>query len=181
MTGGGADLTLTPTFVSGTETYTAMVVQAVDEVTVTAETTDSGATIDYLDSSDTMLDDVDTSTAGHQVTLAEGDNVIKVKVTAADGTTELDLHGDGEPAGGHGLDLRAEHRRPVVRRGHGGRRSINELGVTTIGYGFVDTTVRPVRHRCSRVGTNPDPYTIECHAWTGSGTPSPASCFLASS
>ena len=34
------------------------------------------------------LDDADTGVDGHQVTLAEGDNVIKVKVTAADTTTK---------------------------------------------------------------------------------------------
>ena len=56
----------------------------VAEVTVTAETTDSGASIVWLDGSDMTLPDDDTSTAGQQVTLAEGDNVIKVKVTAAD-------------------------------------------------------------------------------------------------
>ena len=34
------------------------------------------------------IDDADTGVDGHQVTLAEGDNVIKVKVTAADTTTK---------------------------------------------------------------------------------------------
>ncbi len=85
VTAGGSDLV---TFVSGTETYTAMVANDVDEVTVTAMTTDSGASIDYLDGSDMTLDDADTGVDGHQVTLAEGDNVIKVKVTAADTTTK---------------------------------------------------------------------------------------------
>ena len=82
---GSSDLTLTPTFASGTETYTASVVQAVAEVTVTPTLGDSGATIEYLDGSDATLDDADTAD-DQQVTLAEGDNVIKVKVTAADGT-----------------------------------------------------------------------------------------------
>ena len=80
---GSADLV---TFVSGTTTYTAMVVNAVAEVTVTAMTTNSGATIEYLDGDDATLTDAGTAD-GHQVTLAEGDNVIKVKVTAADGNT----------------------------------------------------------------------------------------------
>ena len=83
VTGGGSDLV---TFVSGTTTYTASVANAVAEVTVTATTTDSEATIDYLDGSDRTLTDAGTAD-GHQVTLAEGDNVIKVKVTAADPTS----------------------------------------------------------------------------------------------
>ena len=82
MTAGGTDLV---TFASDTETYTAMVANDVAEVTVTATKNDSGASIDYLDGSDMTLDDADTAADGHQVTLAEGDNVIKVKVTSADG------------------------------------------------------------------------------------------------
>ena len=84
---GNSDLTLTPTFASDTETYTAMVVSAVAEVTVTQMLGDSGASIEYLDGDDATLTDADTGVDGHQVTLAEGDNVIKVKVTAADGNT----------------------------------------------------------------------------------------------
>ena len=44
-------------------------------------------TIVWLDGSDMTLDDADASETGQQVTLADGDNVIKVKVTAEDGTT----------------------------------------------------------------------------------------------
>ena len=83
---GNADLTLTPTFASVTTTYTASVVSTVTAVTVTPMTTDTGATIEYLDGDDATLDDAGTAD-GHQVTLAEGENVIKVKVTAADGNT----------------------------------------------------------------------------------------------
>ena len=83
---GNADLTLTPTFVSGTTTCTAMVASTVAEVTVTAMTTNSGASIEYLDGDDATLDDAGAAD-GHQVAVAEGDNVIKVKVTAADGNT----------------------------------------------------------------------------------------------
>ena len=84
VTGGGTDLV---TFASGTTTYTAMVANDVAEVTVTAMTTDSGASIDYLDGSDMTLDDADTSDDGHQVTLVVGDTIIQVKVTAEDTTT----------------------------------------------------------------------------------------------
>ena len=83
VTGGGSDLV---TFASGTTTYTASVANAVAEVTVTAMTTDSEATIDYLDGDDSMLTDAGAAD-GHQVALAVGDNVIKVTVTAADGNT----------------------------------------------------------------------------------------------
>ena len=85
VTAGGTDLV---TFASDTETYTASVANDVAEVTVTATQNDSGASIDYLDGDDATLDDADTGVDGHQVTLAEGDNVIKVKVTAADTTTK---------------------------------------------------------------------------------------------
>ena len=84
---GTTDLTLTPTFASGKYTYTAMVVNTVTEVTVTPTPNDSGATIEYLDASDTTLDDADAGATGHQVAVAEGDTVIKVKVTAQDTTT----------------------------------------------------------------------------------------------
>ena len=82
VTAGGSDLV---TFASGTTDYAASVANTVAEVTVTAMTTDSGATIEYLDGDDATLTDADTSDPGHQVAVVEGDNVIKVKVTAADG------------------------------------------------------------------------------------------------
>ena len=82
-------ITLSPVFASETYAYTASVVNTVDEVTVTPTKNDTEATIEYLDASDMTLADDDTSTAGHQVTLAEGDNVINVKVTAEDGSTTL--------------------------------------------------------------------------------------------
>ena len=73
-------ITLSPGFASDTYAYTA---------SVTPTKNDSGATIVYLDASDMTLADADTSEIGHQVEVAEGDNVIKVKVTAADTTTTL--------------------------------------------------------------------------------------------
>ena len=82
---GSTDLTLTPPFGPGTHAYDASVANTVAEVTVMPTQNDSGATIEYLDASDMMLADAGTA-AGHQVTLAVGDNVIKVKVTPADGT-----------------------------------------------------------------------------------------------
>ena len=81
---GSANLTLSPVFASGTTSYTASVANEVAEVTVTPTQTDNTATIEYLDGDDATLTDAGTAD-GHQVTLVEGDNVIKVKVTAADG------------------------------------------------------------------------------------------------
>ena len=86
VAGGGSNLALSPAFASGTETYTAAAASGIAAVTVTPATTDADATFEYLDSSDAALDDADTA-AGHQVALAAGPNVIKVKVTAEDGTT----------------------------------------------------------------------------------------------
>ena len=87
---GSTDLTLTPDFAPDEYDYTASsVVNAVDEVTVTAKKNDAGARIEYLDASDMPLDDAD-SAAGHQVAVAEGDTVIKVRVTAEDRMTVQD-------------------------------------------------------------------------------------------
>ena len=85
VTAGGTDLV---TFASGTTDYTPTVENDVAEVTVTAMTTDSGATIEYLDGDDATITDADTAKDDLQVTLAEGDNVIKVMVTAADDSTQ---------------------------------------------------------------------------------------------
>ena len=84
---GSTDLTLDPTFVSGTTSYTAAVANSVDEVTVTPTLGDSGATIEYLDGDDATLADADDVANGHQVALAVGDTVFKVQVTAEDDTT----------------------------------------------------------------------------------------------
>ena len=82
----GMGVTLSPTFASVTATYTASVANSVAEVTVTPTMNHSGATVEYLNASDAALADADTNAAGHQVALAEGDTVIKVKVTSQDGT-----------------------------------------------------------------------------------------------
>ena len=84
---GRRDLTLRPGFAPGTTSYRVWVVNDVAEVTVMATPNDAEATIEYLDASDTTLADADTSDTVQPVTLAEGDNVVKVKVTATDTTT----------------------------------------------------------------------------------------------
>ena len=78
---------ISPVFASGTTSYTASVVNGVDEITVAPTVNESNATVEYLDSSDTAITDADSVKAGRQVSLSEGANTIKVKVTAQDATT----------------------------------------------------------------------------------------------
>ena len=77
----GTGVTLTPTFVPGTMSYTASVANDVAEVTVTATTNHANATFVYLNASDTALADADDMEDGHQVALVVGTTVIKVTVT----------------------------------------------------------------------------------------------------
>ena len=56
-------------------------------MTVTPTTRDDGASIEYLDASDTTLADADGAAAGFQLALAGGENVVKLKVTAENGTS----------------------------------------------------------------------------------------------
>ena len=81
----GSGVTLSPTFASGTATYTALVANSVGEVTVTATENHASADVEIQDADGNALADAGTA-AGHQVALVEGENVIKVKVTAANGT-----------------------------------------------------------------------------------------------
>ena len=83
----GTGLTLSPAFASGTVTYTASVANSVDEVTVTPTTNHASATVEILDTDDKELDDADDMEDDFQVALSVGDTVIKVKVTAEDGSS----------------------------------------------------------------------------------------------
>ena len=80
-------IAISPVFASGTTSYTASVVNGVDEVTINPTVNESNATVEYLDSTDTAITDADGTKTGQQVSLAEGANTIKVKVTAQDTTT----------------------------------------------------------------------------------------------
>ena len=84
---GSSNLTLSPTFASGTEPYTASAAYDIATVTVTASKNQADATVAWLDASDATLVDADTNASGRQVALEAGDNTFKVKVTAEDGTT----------------------------------------------------------------------------------------------
>ena len=83
----GTGVTLSPAFASGTATYTASVANSVDEVTATPTTNHASATVEILDTDDNELDDADDVDDDFQVALSVGDTVIKVKVTAEDGTS----------------------------------------------------------------------------------------------
>ena len=79
--------TLSPAFDAATTTYRATVANSVTQGTITATTSESTATVEYLDGSDNTLTDADTMTADFQVNLSVGSNTVKVKVTAPDTTT----------------------------------------------------------------------------------------------
>ena len=58
-----------------------------DEITIDSTVNEDYAMVEYLDSTDTEIADADSGKAGWQVSLTEGANTIKVKVTAEDTTT----------------------------------------------------------------------------------------------
>ena len=79
---------LSRSFSPSTTSYTSAASSLVDQITIesTANNVD-GASVAFLDGSDQLLSDADTEKEGFQVALAVGDNTIKVKVTAEDGST----------------------------------------------------------------------------------------------
>ncbi len=79
--------TLSPAFAAATRTYHAVVANSVSQGTITQTTSETTATVEYLDDSDATLTDADTMTAGLQVNLSVGSTIVKVKVTAPDTTT----------------------------------------------------------------------------------------------
>ena len=80
-------VSLEPAFTSGTMDHTASVAYAVTRITIAATTSDGNATLTFRDGSGNALADADGHTGGHQVDLSVGENVIKVRVTAANGLT----------------------------------------------------------------------------------------------
>ena len=80
-------VSLSPAFNASNSSYEATVGEAVSEITITATTAYSDASIEYLDASDNTLADASTSTPGFQMSLVVGDNIISIKVTAEDGST----------------------------------------------------------------------------------------------
>ena len=78
---------LSPSFASDTTSYSATVANSVSQITVAPTANDSNADIEYLDDNDATLTDADTNTAVFDFDLDVGPNVVKVEVTAEDGTT----------------------------------------------------------------------------------------------
>ena len=84
---GSTAITLSPGFSSTVTTYTALVANAVDEITIVPEVNESNATYEIQDSGGTALADADDMEDGFQVDLDVGANTIEVEVTAQDTTT----------------------------------------------------------------------------------------------
>ena len=74
---------LNPAFAAGTTTYTATTTNASN--VINAVPADAGATIEITNTHDE--DETDTYNNGAAIQWANGKNTVKVKVTAADGTT----------------------------------------------------------------------------------------------
>ena len=80
-------ITLTPTFVATTKSYTASVTNEDDEITIVPTVNDSSANYEIQDGDSNALTDSDSNVRDFQVDLDVGDNTIKVEVTAEDTTT----------------------------------------------------------------------------------------------
>ena len=84
---GASDLALAPAFASGRFIYTASVTNDVDEVTLTAMTTDDGASVSAVTLNGTAISDNDFTDEITVPSLRVGENAIVVTVTAEDATT----------------------------------------------------------------------------------------------
>ena len=82
-----SEVTLTPAFNSGTTSYSATVRSSVLQTTVRPTKSDPSAAIEYLAADNSSLADADPGANDFQVDLTTGANVVKVKVTSADGNT----------------------------------------------------------------------------------------------
>ena len=77
---------LMPPFATSTTTYEANVDYTVEQITITAIPGRSNTQVTFLDGSDNEVSDADDSVPGQQVDLVEGENVIRVRVSAQDNT-----------------------------------------------------------------------------------------------
>ena len=78
---------LSPSFDSGTTSYSVTVPNAAASVTLTPTTSSANAAVSILDANDSALSDADAAKDGFQVDLYLGENTFKVQVTAEDTTT----------------------------------------------------------------------------------------------
>ena len=131
-----AAITLTPTFVSGTETYTADVASGVAKVTVTATTNHASATFEITPT------DADSGTAGHQVNMGTpgSDTRITVAVTAEDGsdkTYTVTVSRAAAPGGLTSLSVSPGTLSPAFARDHFTYRvevgnAVSQVTITTV-------------------------------------------------
>ena len=86
ISGGYRNVT---TRVPGKDSYSTFVKKDVTSVIVTPtpKASDSGFTFEYLDENDRVLTDSNPGTVGYEMTLSEGRNTVKIRVTAEDGVT----------------------------------------------------------------------------------------------
>lgn len=77
---------LEPAFAASIMRYTTVVAHIATTITVRPETSNTSATVAFLDASDRALADSDASIDGHQVNLSVGENTLKVKIASEDGT-----------------------------------------------------------------------------------------------
>ena len=84
----GTEITLTPTFVTGTTRYTASVASSVSAITLTPTVNESNATVEYLNASNAAITDTDMTTDALDAPLVVGANTFKVKVTNDATSTE---------------------------------------------------------------------------------------------
>ena len=77
--------TLEPALASNVQRYTVSVPQSVARLTLNAAAADPAATLEILDGTDAPIPDADETSAHHQIDLDEGENVIRLRVTASGG------------------------------------------------------------------------------------------------
>ena len=81
-------IALDPAFDPDTHAYTATVTHRIDSITVTPTAAGGAvATLAHVDANGAPVDDADANAPGHQADLAVGENAIRIKVTAGDGST----------------------------------------------------------------------------------------------
>ena len=118
-----SDIALSPPFQSGTTSYAASVDNGVDEITIKPTVNESNATVEYLDISDTAITDADGMKTDQQVSLSEGTNTIKVKVTAEDATTNTYTVVVTRAAASTNAVPTAANKTVTTGVGHGARRT----------------------------------------------------------
>ena len=78
---------LNPVFSPDTTRYTVSLAHSASSATVTLATSNASATVAFDDENDDALPDADANADGHQVNLHQAENVIKLEVTAENGTS----------------------------------------------------------------------------------------------